>query len=148
MKTSIQESIKNPVREGYELLKERISQIEGVQHVDLWNQDVMYLEQVEVWAMPAVFVEFGDVEWGAFKGGGCHGSGKVYFHIVTAWTDGGYDTAWDYTSRLYEALRADLGSEVFDIVAIDSSKTNHDHEEILEVIETYRAHYFLPPEEA
>ena len=39
-----------------------------IKHIDLWNQNVMFIDEDEAWARPAVFIEFGEITWGAYKG--------------------------------------------------------------------------------
>ena len=34
-----------------------------INHIDLWNHNVEFIEQEENWSCPAVFVEFSPIEW-------------------------------------------------------------------------------------
>ena len=34
-----------------------------VQHVDLYNENVEYVDEESPWERPAVFIEFDDIEW-------------------------------------------------------------------------------------
>ena len=59
---------------------------------------------------PAVFdsskvqLEFGKIEWAPFQGGSQRGRGVVTIHLVTDWTEGGHDAAFDLSHRFYKAL--------------------------------------------
>lgn len=47
-------------------LKSRVPQLA---HFDLWNQNVEFIEQEAVFAMPAVFMEFKPIHWETLNGG-------------------------------------------------------------------------------
>lgn len=113
-----------------------------VKHIDLWNHNVEFIEQEESWERPAVFVEFGRIDWQPYTGGGHRGSGVVRLHIVTDWIDGGQDESWNFSEKLYTALEG-LGGESFDGMVLTGTETNHNHEDILESIDTYTVRYLL-----
>lgn len=55
-------------KELFNAIKAKLaSDVPEVQHIDLWNHNVEFVEQEEGWARPAVFVEFGKIEWSPFK---------------------------------------------------------------------------------
>ena len=58
-----------------------------IRHIDLWNQNVEFIDQDDPWDRPAVFVEFGPVYWEPYKGpgNGMKGRGEILLHIVTDW---------------------------------------------------------------
>lgn len=113
-----------------------------VQHVDLWNHNVEFVEQEEGWARPAVFVEFGKIEWSPFQGGSQRGKGLVTIHLVTDWADGGHDAAFDLCRQVHAALDG-LSGEDFNGMVLAETDTNHNHEEILESIDSYAVRYLL-----
>lgn len=73
-------------KELFNAIKAKLaSDVPEVQHIDLWNHNVEFVEQEEGWARPAVFVEFGKIEWSPFQGGSQRGKGLVTIHLVTDW---------------------------------------------------------------
>ena len=130
-------------KELYDAVKSKITaDVPEVKHVDLWNHNVEFIEQEESWDRPAVFVEFGSIEWSPYVGGGHRGSGVVRLHIVTDWIDGGQDEAWSLGKKLYAALEG-LSGESFGGMILSETATNHNHEDILESIDTYSVKYLL-----
>lgn len=89
-----------------------------------------------------VQLEFGKIEWSPFQGGSRRGRGTVAIHLVTDWTEGGHDAAFDLSHRVYKALEG-LGGESFNGLSLTETNTNHNHEEILESIDTYAVRYLL-----
>ena len=129
-------------QELYTALCGRLSEMERVKHVDLWNHNVEFLEQEDAWQRPAVFVEFGQIAWQSMAGGKYRGEGQVRLHVVTDWDSGGQEEAW----RLCEDIRSavdQLPGEQFCVVRLATTDTNHNHEEILESIDTYGVRFFM-----
>lgn len=118
------------------------SDVPEVKHVDLWNHNVEFLEQEDAWARPAVFVEIGTIEWQPFQGNGRRGRGVVRIHLVTDWAEGEYGTAFDLGRKILRALEGMEGCE-FDGMALLQTETNHNHEEILESIDSYAVRYLM-----
>ncbi len=119
-----------------------------IQHIDLWNQNVEFIEEDAAWDRPAVFVEFGEIVWDPYKGPakGMVGKGEVLLHIVTDWKGSAADgeptqeeTLADYelSNQIYEAL-LDLRGTTFRNVSLSRTLTNHNHQELLENIEVYK----------
>lgn len=130
-------------KELFNAIKAKLaSDVPEVQHVDLWNHNVEFIEQEEGWARPAVFVEFGKIEWSPFQGGSQRGKGLVTIHLVTDWADGGHDAAFDLCHRVHKALDG-LSGDDFNGMALVETNTNHNHEEILESIDSYAVRYLL-----
>ena len=74
-------------KELYNALEARIrEQVPEVKHIELWNRNVEFVEQDTAWDLPAVFVEFGRIEWRLFTDKSYRGSGRLLLHIVTEWT--------------------------------------------------------------
>lgn len=133
-------------RELYEALCERLLGVDGVKYVDLWNHNVEFIEQETAWARPAVFVEFSPVKWDATVNGLRYvGAVTVSLHVVTDWAgssaadsaerDSALDV-FDLLERIHAAL-ADLCGENFRELDLVESTTTHNHEDILENVETY-----------
>ena len=89
-----------------------------------------------------VQLEFGKIDWAPFQGGSQRGRGIVTIHLVTDWTEGGYDAAFDLAHRVYKALDG-LSGESFNGLSLVETNTNHNHEEILESIDSYAVRYLL-----
>lgn len=130
-------------KELFNAVKAKLSaDVPEVKHIDLWNHNVEFIEQEDMWERPAVFVEFGKIEWSPFQGGSRRGSGTVAIHLVTDWTEGGHDAAFDLSHCVYKALEG-LSGESFNGLSLTETNTNHNHEEILESIDTYAVRYLL-----
>ena len=117
----------------------------GIKHVDLWNHNVEFIEQETVWDRPAVFIEFCPIRWEAHQRGVSYrAEALVKLHIVTDWverldTQGGDDVGIDEL-ELSEAIQGVIGcmdGDKFSGFDIVETATNHNHEEIVESIDTY-----------
>ena len=133
--------------------------IPGVEHVDLWNQDVEFLDESAAFPRPAVFVEFGQIDWEPLSSPTpCwRGSGTVNLHIVTDWNgDAAPDSesmddnlmGWKLAERIHLAVEGMSGIG-YDSLRCVSTITNHNHEDIVDNIEVYRfkAKRTLPKED-
>ena len=89
-----------------------------------------------------VQLEFGKIEWAPFQGGSQRGRGVVTIHLVTDWTEGGHDAAFDLSHRVYKALDG-LSWRELQRTSLLETNTNHNHEEILESIDSYAVRYLL-----
>lgn len=139
-------------KEFYLAVSERLLSIEGspIKHVDLWNNNVEYIEQETDWPRPAVFVEFRPVVWQRMTqrpGGDYQARAEVRLHIVTDWLgsasaqcdDGDrldVIEALDLSELIHAALLG-LNGEHFCDVEIQATLTNHNHEELVENVEVY-----------
>ena len=111
-------------KELFNAIKAKLaSDVPEVQHIDLWNHNVEFVEQEEGWARPAVFVEFGKIEWSPFQGGSQRGKGLVTIHLVTDWADGGHDAAFDLCHQVHTALDG-LSGDDFNGMALVETNTN------------------------
>ena len=126
----------------------------GIKHVDLWNHNVEFLEQEAVWDRPAVFIEFCPIKWKAQQRGVSYRAEPlVRLHIVTDWVErldtqldesltdeSEVESALDELS-LSEAIHGVIGcldGESFYGFDIVETATNHNHEDIVESIDTYQ----------
>ena len=112
-----------------------------VKHIDLWNQNVEFIEEETAWERPAVFVEFGPIAWTPLTGGGLMGQGQVRVHIVTDWNEGGQEASWYLGGKIDRALYRSFGDR-FKVMALVETATNHNHEELLESIDTFDVRYY------
>lgn len=123
----------------------------SIRHFDLWNQNVMFIEEDTPWERPAVFVEFGAINWETLKGPTIvqRGTGTVTLHIVTDWKG-----PTEYGSpEMSEVLRLNdmisdidravchLRGETFRNIALMESHPNHNHEDIIETVEVFRVNF-------
>ena len=119
----------------------------AIKHIDLWNHNVEFIEQEENWERPAVFVEFQPIQWNAIQPGAEYRAEPlVSLHVVTDW-QGSSSADSEFREQslkvfdLLEAIHLQLACRrgktflEFDLV---ESRTNHNHEEIIENIETYQ----------
>lgn len=114
-------------KELFNAIKEKLAiDVPAVKHVALWNHNV----------------EFGKIEWSPLSGGSMRGRGLVSIHLVTDWADGGHDAAFDLCRQVHAALDG-LSGEDFNGIVLAETDTNHNHEEILESIDSYAVRYLL-----
>lgn len=122
-----------------------------IRHVDLWNQNVEFIEEDAPWDRPAVFIEFGEIMWGPYKGpvNGLTGKGEVLLHIVTDWKGSAAEgspyqaeTLADYelTNRIFDRISGLRGISFRNLI-LTRTMTNHNHQELLENIEVYTVTY-------
>lgn len=133
-------------KEIYKMLCERLGNIPEIKYIDLWNHNVEFIEQEDNWERPAVFVELCPINWEATVAGMRYVTeAKVNLHVVTDWLGSSAAnsdqreeslTVFDLLEKIHTAL-ADVDGEHFKEFDISNSTTNHNHEDILETIETY-----------
>lgn len=117
-----------------------------VNHIDLWNHNVEFIEQEENWERPAVFVEFCPIRWNAIVPGvEYRAEPEVKLHIVTDWKGAANDGSpfkeealdvFDLPELIHDRLSC-MEGETFKVFDLVESRTNHNHEEIVENIEVY-----------
>ena len=56
-----------------------------IRHIDLWNEQVEFIEQEEPFATPAVFIEFRPVQWATLGGTAQQADVPFRLHVVTTW---------------------------------------------------------------
>ena len=116
--------------------------LDEIRHLDMWNRNVEFIEEEMAWDRPAVFVEILPIRWR------CVAPGREYrcepevaLHIVTDWIEAsggepGCGGMFDLPERIHEEL-CGLSGRDFHSLDLRESRTNHDHGEILEMIEVY-----------
>lgn len=109
----------------------------AIKHIDLWNHNVEFLEQEAPWPRPAVFIEFVPFKWHAIVPGvEYRAQPLINLHVVTDWAEQKDIGEFWLLNMIHEQL-AGLEGENFMEFDIDSSATNHNHDDIVENIETY-----------
>ena len=56
-----------------------------IRHIDLWNEQVEFIEQEEPFDTPAVFIEFRPVQWRTMGGTTQQADVPFRLHVVTTW---------------------------------------------------------------
>lgn len=117
-----------------------------VRTIDLWNEQVEFIEQEDAFDTPAVFIEFRPVQWGTLGGSVQRAELTLRLHIVTAWQGSARDGS-PYQEQalkrfnLLDSLDARLfnlsgNSEeegvAFCLFRRTASHTNHNHGELVE----------------
>ena len=86
-------------------------------------------------------MEFGTIGWEPFAGGKHQrGKGVVRIHLVTDWNEGEHDQAFAIGQKISEALEG-LEGELFNGMVLIETATNHNHEDLLESIDSYAVRY-------
>jgi hypothetical protein len=130
---------------------ERLKQIKDadgiskIKHFDLWNHNVEFIEQETAFETPAVFIEFGTIEWATLAGGLQQANVIVSLHIVTRYKGAASDGSVDQAEAIsHFDLLDEIGRYIFGLKGEGfqgfkriRSQTNHNHEELIENIETY-----------
>ncbi|RRD01978.1 hypothetical protein [Prevotella sp. OH937_COT-195] len=136
-------------KELYEMLCARLKEVGGgaIKHIDLWNHNVEFIEQEEQWDRPAVFVEFAPIEWHAIHPGAEYRAEPIVnLHVVTDWTGSVAACSefrdeslqvFDLLDEIHSALSC-IGGDTFMDFDLVESRTNHNHEDMIENIESYR----------
>ena len=135
-------------KEIYQRIVEQLRTALGgeIKHIDLWNHNVEFIEQEQQWSRPAVFVEFGAINWQRLGGqpNAMRGEGTVSLHIVTDWVgsttleeDTDDFAAFELSERICSVVRG-LRGDHFHGMELITTHTNHNHEELLENIEQFR----------
>ena len=136
-------------KEIYEMLCERLKTVGGgaIRHIDLWNHNVEFIEQEEQWERPAVFVEFCPIQWMAIQHGVEYRAEPVVNrHVVTDWqgsSAAGSEfreeslAVFDLLEEIHKALTF-MEGETFAQFDLVESRTNHNHDEIIENVESYQ----------
>ena len=136
-------------KELYEMLCDRLKEVGGgaIKHIDLWNHNVEFIEQEEQWARPAVFVEFAPIQWHAIQPGvEYRAEPTVHLHVVTDWAGSVSEDSefrdeslavFDLLEEIHKVLTC-MEGETFMEFDLVESRTNHNHEDIIENIETYQ----------
>lgn len=119
-----------------------------IEHFDLWNNNVEFIEQETAFNCPAVFIEFAPINWKNVSMQVQEADVIIRLHVVTRWenisADGSASQAqalelFDLLVSIKEALTGlrGIGFSGFKRIASD---TNHNHEEIVESIESFSVH--------
>lgn len=134
-------------KELYNMICQRLKLVDdgAIKHIDLWNNNVDFIEQEEAWERPAVFVEFMPINWNVVKGSAYRSDAEVRLHVVTDWSGSAADGSvfkeeslevLDLSKKIHQVLSG-MSGENFRRFDLKQTVTNHNHEEIVENVEVY-----------
>ncbi len=129
----------------FKAIADAVAAVPGVAFVDLWNNQVQLLNGGSAFPVPAVFIEFEQIDWKQQNMGARRGALAVRLHVVTRAvpTHGHNDprigealAVFDLLDSINAAMQ-DLRGTDFSGFMLSTSATNHDHAEIVENVERY-----------
>ncbi|MFR9574281.1 MAG: hypothetical protein SNG79_01315 [Rikenellaceae bacterium] len=124
-----------------EIEKGEISPQYAVKHICLWNRQVEFAEQENIFETPAVFIQFGKIAWRAQSGRVQDAEVEISLHVVTTAKPEEYDD--EFHLELLDSINTILhgySCDSFSTMGRIASIPCHDHEELLENIEVFRCH--------
>lgn len=120
-----------------------------VRHIDLWNEQVEFIEQESPFDMPAVFIELRPMRWSTLGGNIQQCKADLRFHIVTRWEGSSANGSMfqkDSLERfdILDSIDSHLSRWCFNspqtsisMMQRTGSSTNHNHEELVEDISDF-----------
>ena len=72
-----------------------------IKTVDLWNEQVEFIEQEDPFELPAIFIEFQPIRWMSLSGDVQQADATIRLHILTSY-QGNYRSTYEYKE---ESLR-------------------------------------------
>ncbi|MDE6450176.1 MAG: hypothetical protein K2L41_08890 [Muribaculaceae bacterium] len=129
----------------FKTIADTVAAVQGVEFVDLWNNQVEALNGGSARPLPAVFIEFETVDWRQQNHAARRGSLAVRLHLVTrAVTTHGHDdpaigealAVFDLLDSINAAMQGLRGNN-FSGFMLTTSATNHNHAELVENVERY-----------
>lgn len=117
----------------------------GIPFVDLWNDEVNQLNGGTAFALPAVFVEFEQIDWHQENNGVRRATAGVRLHVITRAvpTHGHKDPRMAEALALFDLLNdinramQGLRGDNFAGFQLTTSATNHAHTELVESVERF-----------
>lgn len=115
------------------------------QHFDLWNQQVEFIEEETPFASPAVFVEFGRMDWHTMGQRAQRCKLTVRLHIVTEWHSGTADYSpteeaslefLELTDNVVAAMQ-NFATPYMNSWMRTATITNHNHDRYVDNVEEY-----------
>lgn len=116
---------------------------------DLWNEQIDFIEQEGAFDIPAVFIEFLPIEWKTLGGNIQQADASIRLHVVTPWKGSERDGSlyqeqalqrFDLLEQIHSCLfnyQKEYEHGNFCMFRRTSSTTNHNHDELVEDIETF-----------
>ncbi|MBR5899346.1 MAG: hypothetical protein IKZ14_07770 [Muribaculaceae bacterium] len=117
-----------------------------VKFIDLWNEHLADITGGASWPMPAVFIEFEEIQWRQEGLNSRRADVGLRLHIITqavntssGHTDNNMQASLEYfdlIDRITSALQG-LHGDNFSPLMLSHSATNHNHAELIESIERF-----------
>lgn len=130
----------------YNLIATALADI--VPHIDLWNEQVLYSETEQPFNLPAVFIEFTDINWTQQLHGVRDAEAEIRLHIVTDSRAGDWNDALGnlaIADTISNALHALHNQSGVDSLTLISTHTDHNFAELRDDVETYHCHVTYTP---
>lgn len=129
----------------FKAIAEALANIPEVEFVDIWNNQIQTLNGGAAFAVPAVFIEFEELNWKQMNMRSRRGSLGVRLHVISraVVTHGFNDPKIDEALAIFDLLdninaaMQNLRGENFTGIMLTTSATNHDHTELIESVERY-----------
>lgn len=112
----------------------------AIKHIALWNRQVEFIAEESVFAMPAVFIEFGKISWRTQTSGLQDADLTIGLHVVTNAIPEGFDGDTFHLDLLDKINRCLYGFNTEQLGSLErtASIPCHDHEEILDNTEVFK----------
>lgn len=128
----------------FNLIKTALSQIEQIKEINLYNQQLQYIEGEQPFFLPAVFIEFKDISWQHLHSGVKEATIDIYLHVVSdsrvgEWSDAinAFSLLDEINKRLF--LLGDRNNGI-GTLTLKTSITDHNFDELSDNIEVYSLH--------
>lgn len=111
-----------------------------IKHFALWNRQVEFIEEEDIFATPAVFIEFGKISWRTQSNGLQDADITIGLHVITNAMPEGYDGDTLHLDLLDKINRCLYGFSTENTGSMErtASIPCHDHEEILDNTEVFK----------
>ena len=112
----------------------------AIKHIGLWNRQVEFIEEETPFLMPAIFIEFGKIDWKSQASGLQDASLTIGLHVLTNAVPEGYDGEMfhlDLLDKINYCLHGFNSGSMGTLTRITSIPC-HDHEEILDNTEIFK----------
>jgi hypothetical protein len=110
-----------------------------VQHIDIWNSQMEFIQGEQAFLTPAVFIEFQPVEWHLQGGRIYEAEVRINLHVITDSRAGNVIEVFDLLNAINKQLHC-KHAENIDAVTHLSSTTDNRFSELMHNIETYSFH--------
>lgn len=118
-----------------------------INHVDLFNNQLLYAEEEQPFNTPAVFIEFRDIAWNVLPRGRREAVVTVNLHVVTdsrlgRWADAVevFDLLDQINAAIHGLTYSDENGKAMDALTCIASSTDSSFDELQDNIETYATH--------
>lgn len=118
-----------------------------INHVSLWNNQLLYAEEEQPFNTPAVFIEFRDIPWSILPHGRREALVTINLHVVTDSRLGRWSEAVEVfglldqiNAALHGLKYADEHGNAMDALTCLSSSTDSNFDELQDNIEVYSTH--------